>query len=285
MLLQNPIAVERSCPRAWTLATAGCLLSLAVLAAGVGLRAEASPAPGDLVAANGSDEPKKDEPKKDQPSKDDGKKDNRDEPKKEKKRIFGGDLELPDIEEFIKNLPQNIDPEKLAEIRKHLEQMRGELRKRMDEVRRNMPEGVQGRFPLLAGPRGFVGQGRVGIRVERPSAVLADQLDLPKGRGLVVQDVLPDSAAAKAGLKSHDILLQFNGKPVSNDPAEFSEMVDETKADTPFDVVVLRKGKEETVKGLSLPEMKTDPRLRRRPAGSIREILPYTPPPVKNDGA
>jgi beta-lactamase regulating signal transducer with metallopeptidase domain len=275
MLLQNPLAVERRCPRAWLLGIAGSLLALAVLVAGVGLRAEAAPPP---------DEPKKDEPKKDQPKKDDGKKDNKDEPKKERKGILGGDLELPDIEEFIKNLPQNLDPEKLAEIRKQMQEMRGELRKRLDEMRRNMPDGVQGRFPLLAGARTVAGQGRVGIRVERPSAVLADQLDLPKGRGLVIQDVVPDSAAAKAGLKPHDILLQFNGKAVTNDPAEFTDMVQEAKAETPFDVVVLRKGKEETVKGLSLPEMKTEPRLRRRPAGSIREILPYTPPPVKNDG-
>jgi beta-lactamase regulating signal transducer with metallopeptidase domain len=283
MLLQNPLAVERRCPRAWSLAIAGGLLSLAVLVAGVGLRAAAAPLPDERVAANGPDEPKKDEPKKDEPKKEEGKKENKDEPKKEKKGIFGGDLELPDIEEFVKNLPQNLDPEKLAEIRKQLQQMRGEMRKRMEEMRRNVPEGFQGRLPLLGGARGFVGQGRVGIRVERPSPVLTDQLDLPKGRGLVVQDVQPDSAAAKAGLKPHDILLQFNGKAVPNDPAEFTQMVQEAKTDTPFDVVVLRKGKEETVKGLSLPEMKPEPRLRRRPAGSIREILPYTPPPVKND--
>ncbi|HMF15546.1 MAG TPA: M56 family metallopeptidase [Gemmataceae bacterium] len=288
MLLQNPGAIERRCPRTWSLATASGLLSLAVLVAGVGLRAEAGPTPGNPAVATASDdppkdEPKKDEPKKDKPKKDDSKKGDKDEPKKERKGIFGGDFEFPDIEEILKNLPQNLDPEKLAEIRKQLQQMRGEMRKRLDELRRNGPEGMQGRFPLLGGPRAFAGQGRLGIRVERPSPTLADQLELPKSRGLVVQDVQPDSAASRAGLKPHDILLRFNGVAVPNDPAEFAEMVRDAKADAPFDVVVIRKGREETVKGLSLPEMKTEPRQRRRPGGGIREILPYTPPPVKSD--
>src|SRR5262249_49639876 len=161
--------------------------------------------------------------------------DDKDEPKKARKRIFGGDFEMPDVEEILKNLPKNLDPEKLAEIRKQLEQMRGEFRKRMDDMRRNMPEGA--RFPLRGGLRAFAGQGRLGIQVERPAPVLADQLDLPKGRGLVVVDVLPDSAAAKAGLKPHDIVLKFNGKSVSNDPTEFSELVREAKADAAVEVV------------------------------------------------
>jgi hypothetical protein len=298
MLLQHPDAVERRCPRLWSLATAGGLLSIAVLAAGVGFRADAAPPSSpsspsdDRVALNTSDDTKKDEPKKDQPKKDEPKKDDKnkddkkkdegDEPKKEKKGILEG---LPDFEEILKNLPQNLDPEKLAEIRKQLQEVRGEMRKRMEEMRRNMPEGFQGRLPFRGGLRTapFLHQGRMGVRVEPPGPVLADQLDLPKGRGLVVHDVLPDSAAAKAGLKPHDILLTLGGKAVSNDPNEFAEMVRDLKADAPVDVVVKRKGKDETIKGLTLPEQKSEPKPRRRNPGGIREILPYTPPPVKSD--
>src|SRR5262245_12062561 len=67
MLLQSPPAVERRCPRLWSLVTAGALLSTAVLMAGVGLRAEAAPPGDDRVALNTADDDKKDEPKKDQP--------------------------------------------------------------------------------------------------------------------------------------------------------------------------------------------------------------------------
>ena len=294
MLLHNPNNVERRCPRLWSLATAAGLLSMAVLVAGVGFRAAAASPGDDRIAVNSTDDTNKDEPKKDQPNKDDKKKDepkkddkkkgDEDEPKKEKKGIFGGNFEMPDIEEILKNLPQNLDPEKIAEIRKQLQEMRGEMRKRFEDMRRNMPENLQGRFPFRGAFRAVPGahQGRLGVRVEPPSPVLADQLDLPKGRGMVVHDVLPDSAAAKAGIKPHDIILSLGKRSVSNDPAEFADMLNEMKADAPFDVTVKRKGKDETIKGITLPEAKPERKPLRRNPGSIREILPYTPPPVKS---
>jgi beta-lactamase regulating signal transducer with metallopeptidase domain len=288
MLLHNPHAVERRCPRLWSLAVTAGLLSLAVLIAGVGFRASAAPVGDERPALNSPDDTKKDEPKKDdtkkgETKKDDKKKDDGDEPKKEKKGIFGG--ELPDIEEILKNLPQNLDPEKLAEIRKQLQDVRSEMRKRLDEMRRNMPDNLQGRLPFRGAIRNgpLTHQGRLGVRVEPPSPVLADQLELTKGQGLVIHDVVPDSAAAKAGLKPHDIILSLGKRTVSNDPAEFAEMIAEIKTDAPFDVTVKRKGKDETLKGITLPEQKQERKPLRRDRGSIREILPFTPPPVQKD--
>src|SRR5207302_9590153 len=46
MLVKNPLKIEERCPRRWSLLAAVSLLSLAVLGAGVGLRASA-PAPED----------------------------------------------------------------------------------------------------------------------------------------------------------------------------------------------------------------------------------------------
>jgi hypothetical protein len=60
-------------------------------------------------------------------------------------------------------------------------------------------------------------------------------------------------------------------------------MLNEMKADAPFDVTVKRKGKDETIKGITLPDAKPERKPLRRNPGSIREILPYTPPPVKSD--
>src|SRR5207244_3505738 len=141
-------AVERHCPRLWSLATAGGLLSVAVLLSGIGFRANAAMPTDERVALANADETKKDEPKKDQPKKEDGKKDDKksdEQPKKERKRILNGDFDLPNFEEMLKNLPQNLDPEKLAEIRKQFQEMRSEMRKRLDEARQNMPDGFQAR--------------------------------------------------------------------------------------------------------------------------------------------
>ncbi|HEV2949744.1 MAG TPA: PDZ domain-containing protein, partial [Gemmataceae bacterium] len=109
---------------------------------------------------------------------------------------------------------------------------------------------------MMGGGFGFGSPGRLGVRVHSPSDTLADQLDLPKGQGLVIGQVAADGPAAKAGIKNNDILLEFNGKPVPNNVQEFVRVVHEVKPDTKVDAVVLRKGKKETIKGLTLPEEK-----------------------------
>lgn len=116
------------------------------------------------------------------------------------------------------------------------------------------------------------GQGRLGIRVEKPSDTLAEQLDLPKGQGLVITEVTADSAAAKAGLKANDILLTLDGKTVANDPAALVSMVAELKANAKVDAVVLRKGQRETVKGITVGET-----VRRR----ILQAVPGTPAQIE----
>ena len=64
---------------------------------------------------------------------------------------------------------------------------------------------------------------------------------------------MPGSAAAKAGLKNYDILLELGDKKVSNNPAEFAALQGSFKKGEAVDAVVLRKGKRETVKGVMLP--------------------------------
>jgi hypothetical protein len=95
---------------------------------------------------------------------------------------------------------------------------------------------------------------RLGAQLEQVSGVLASQLGLPKGKGQVIGQVTPKSAADKAGLQQHDILLELDGKSVSSDPAEFAKAVAAIKANTPVGAVVLRQGKRTEVKKLSLPE-------------------------------
>lgn len=285
MLLQTPGAFERRCPRLWSLAAAAMFLGLAVFVSGVGLRADAAPTQDDPPAKK--DEPKKDqkkeEPQKEGPRKDDEPKkdEKKDQPKKDEPRRRqpgGGGFEMPNIEEILKNLPRNLDPEKVEQIRKEMEKMRDEMRKAMEDVRRQIPPDLPGRFQGRFGI-GFRGaNARLGVILDRPGPALADQLDLPQGQGVVVQQVMPDSAAAKAGLKPHDILLEIAGKPVPSDAAEFSRLLRELKPGTPVDAVVKRKGKQETIKGLTLPEAGPDGPARRRGAGA-GAATPLPPPP------
>lgn len=100
------------------------------------------------------------------------------------------------------------------------------------------------------------GQPRLGVQIEKVSAVLAEQLDLPKDSGIVIADVTAGGAAEKAGMKKNDVLLKLADKDVPTDPTAFVEMVGKLKAGEKIDAVVLRKGKKETVKGIELPEPK-----------------------------
>jgi hypothetical protein len=106
------------------------------------------------------------------------------------------------------------------------------------------------------GSGGFGGGGhpRLGVRVDVPSPTLAEQLNLKRDTGVVVTEVLPGSPADKAGIKTNDIIVDLNGKAVPSDLGQFTRMVSEMKSDTPMDARVIRKGKEETVKGIKLGE-------------------------------
>ncbi|MDH3592101.1 MAG: PDZ domain-containing protein, partial [Planctomycetota bacterium] len=51
-----------------------------------------------------------------------------------------------------------------------------------------------------------------GVRVQPPTPELRHHLALPEGAGLVVHEVLPNTRAAKLGIKKHDILLRLDGE-------------------------------------------------------------------------
>lgn len=119
--------------------------------------------------------------------------------------------------------------------------------------------------------------GRLGVMVSTPSAALADQLDLPKGQGLVVEQVTPGSAAAKAGLKVNDVLLEVNGKAIKNDAAGLVKMIESAKA---VELTILRKGKKETVKVSALGETKGEKRtytVETEPAKPGKGAVTVTP--------
>ncbi|HEY2148405.1 MAG TPA: PDZ domain-containing protein [Pirellulales bacterium] len=54
----------------------------------------------------------------------------------------------------------------------------------------------------------------VGMKVTQPSDEERKKLEIPADHGIVVQQVVPDSPAAKAGLKVGDVLLNAGDKPL-----------------------------------------------------------------------
>jgi beta-lactamase regulating signal transducer with metallopeptidase domain len=269
MLLEDSTAVERKTPRSWSLAAAVTLVALATVASGIGLSARPLDEPPD--SAPGA--PDRQEPLLD--------------------RADPASATLLLNLDMLQDVPadKGAIEDKLKELReaeKKLEQASQELKQAMRKLREQdggpphvvAPRGefapahglggsggMRGRSLLLSGLS--IAESRLGIRVEKPTAVLVEQLDLPPERGLVIIQLEPKSAAEKAGLKPNDILLEFDDKPVHHDVSELPKIIGD-KAGVPVNVIILRKGKKETITGLRLPENKGQTLMRVRPVGPLR---------------
>jgi beta-lactamase regulating signal transducer with metallopeptidase domain len=318
MLLQNPIPLELRCPRRWSLAAAGVLLAVAVLAAGIGLGA--APAPGLAAEGGQTAQAEKDyqiaefyrrtghpesaslhyeivrrrypgTPVADQatgrvnelraqaprqgedpftapPGSENGPAEREEPARPEKPReagrqALGREPDFRALEQAIDELRKSgASPEEIQILTNAIQKLRQQREtRRMLELRRAL---VEQRDRAVVAFVGQPGEGRLGVAVQPPGQALVDQLDLPKGEGLVIIEVRPGSAAEKAGLKVNDILLEVGGSHVPNDVGAFVRQLGEVKSETPVEVLLVRKGKKETVKGLSLPATRAAVPVRAR---------------------
>lgn len=92
---------------------------------------------------------------------------------------------------------------------------------------------------------GKVERGLLGVVVGAVTREMAEALGLDRPVGALVNDVTPDGAADKAGIKPGDVILSFNGVPVEtwND---LPPLVGANPPGTEATVVVSREGKEKT---------------------------------------
>lgn len=95
------------------------------------------------------------------------------------------------------------------------------------------------------------GNGRLGLRVEAVPEAVAKEFDVPAGRGVRVADVIRGMPGEKAGFRAGDVVVEFAGRPVTDDPTAFVRTVLAATA-AKADFVVLRKGKTETIKDVEL---------------------------------
>ncbi|MFC0309974.1 DegQ family serine endoprotease [Gallibacterium trehalosifermentans] len=94
---------------------------------------------------------------------------------------------------------------------------------------------------------GQVKRGVLGIKGGELNADLAQAFDVKAQKGAFVSEVLPDSAAAKAGLKAGDIITALNGQAI-NSFSELRAKIATTGAGKEMELTYLRDGKSNTVK-------------------------------------
>jgi membrane-associated protease RseP (regulator of RpoE activity) len=89
----------------------------------------------------------------------------------------------------------------------------------------------------------------IGVSISPLEPALRAQLQLPKSGGLLVTEVFKDSPAEKAGLKVNDILLEFAGKPLT-DQSKLVEAV-QANGEKPVTLSWMREGDRRSVETLT----------------------------------
>jgi membrane-associated protease RseP (regulator of RpoE activity) len=86
----------------------------------------------------------------------------------------------------------------------------------------------------------------LGVETSEVPNVVAEQLGLAKGFGLVVDYVVPDGPAAAAGVQQNDIIKMLNDQ-ILTEPDQLAKLVRSYSEGTTVTLTLLRKGKEEKV--------------------------------------
>ena len=113
---------------------------------------------------------------------------------------------------------------------------------------------------------GKVTRGYLGVLIQDVTPALAKEFKLKDRQGALVGDVVPDGPAEKAGLKSGDVVLEFNGKTI-RDSRQLKLQVARIKPGDSVPVKVLRNGSSKTI-NVAVDELPGTEKLARADTGN-----------------
>ena len=90
------------------------------------------------------------------------------------------------------------------------------------------------------------GSGWLGVETHEVTAEKAKEMKLSAERGVLLGKIVPDSPAAKAGLKENDVVTEINGQRVEG-AAQFRRMIHEIPAGRSIQLTVWRDGRAQTL--------------------------------------
>jgi serine protease Do len=129
----------------------------------------------------------------------------------------------------------------------------------------SIPSNMATRVVAQLRDAGRVRRGWIGVNIQGVTDDIAEALRLPTGtRGALVARAQEDGPAAKAGIRSGDVIIRFNGVAVPEMRA-LPRIVADNTVGSSVPVVIWRDGKEETVT-ITLGELPTEQRQAEAPA-------------------
>jgi len=108
---------------------------------------------------------------------------------------------------------------------------------------------------IPSAPRAAVSPGSgsfLGVAIQEIGSGRARELKLPDEAGVEVTRIAPDSPAEKAGIKTGDVIMQYNGQRVDG-MDQFSHMVRETPAGRDVRIAIIRNGAPQTITARIVP--------------------------------
>jgi serine protease Do len=90
-------------------------------------------------------------------------------------------------------------------------------------------------------------RGWLGVRIQDVTDELAESLDINPPRGALVAGIDPKGPAKPAGLEPGDVVIEFDGHDVK-EMRDLPRIVADTPVGKEVDVVIIRKGKQQTLK-------------------------------------
>jgi serine protease Do len=132
---------------------------------------------------------------------------------------------------------------------------------------------------------GTVRRGRLGIDVRRVDSDMAQSLGMSETKGIIVNQVVPASAAERAGIRQGDVITALNGSPV-NETNAFRNQIASMAPGTQVTLTFLRDNREQKITatlGEFKPETaRTEGEESTRPGSSNQgklglTVMPLTP--------
>jgi serine protease Do len=117
---------------------------------------------------------------------------------------------------------------------------------------------------------GLVRRGWLGVRIQTVNSEIAETLGLEKAEGALVANVIEDGPAEKATIQAGDVILEFDGKPISK-MRGLPRLVAGTEIDKEVSVVIWRDSKKVRLQVTVGKLEESSPQVAARSGGGAKE--------------